>query len=210
MIVIERFNGNINNQGMSYYLPDIYVIKHYCCNVVTNRKGVPLIKPVVFFIAFLLFCPGIVLGECHPSGSKSHNRARFKLMEAEALDLTTNLIWSRCSLGARWKKGIGCVGTPKAMRLDDAKKLVQKLGNGWRIPTIEELYGIVETKCSNPAIDTVVFPDVKNLGEGLSYWSISRMKELPKLVYYVDFMNGQVDAHSGGFVMAVRPVRNSK
>lgn len=96
------------------------------------------------------------------------------------------------------------------MRLDDAKKLVQKLGNGWRIPTIEELYGIVETKCSNPAIDTVVFPDVKNLGEGLSYWSISRMKELPKLVYYVDFMNGQVDAHSGGFVMAVRPVRNSK
>lgn len=50
----------------------------------------------------------------------------------------------------------------------------------------------------------------KNLDEGSPYWSTSRMEKMPTLFYYVDFMNGQVDAHSEGFVMAVRFVRNTK
>ncbi len=169
-----------------------------------------MVRPMACLVIFLLLYPGFAFGDCHAPGSGNAPTARFKLTGGEALDLTTELIWSRCSLGTAWKKGMGCIGAPKAMTLEEARGHVQKLGKGWRIPTIEELQGIVERECSKPAIDSAVFPDVKRSDKGSQYWSATRMDKLPTLFYYVDFMNGEVDAHSEGFVMAVRPVRNAR
>jgi hypothetical protein len=178
--------------------------------ILVARRAFFMIRPITYFIFFLLLYPGFVFGDCHTSKSKIHSTARFKLNDGEALDLTTNLTWSRCSLGTTWKKETGCIGTQQIMSLRDAKEYVQKLGKGWRIPDIEELHSIVEKECSEPAINPAVFPDVKKSDEGSPYWSITRMDKLPTLFYYVDFMNGQVDTHSDGFVMAVRLVRNTK
>ena len=42
----------------------------------------------------------------------------------------------------------------------------------------------------------------------LSYWSTTRVQGLPKLIYDINFMGGRVDAHSSGFMMRVRFVRD--
>ncbi|MFH1168802.1 MAG: DUF1566 domain-containing protein [Pseudomonadota bacterium] len=144
------------------------------------------------------------------SGSASTPSPRFLLHEGEVFDQKTKLTWKRCTAGTTWKKGVGCVGSPKLMRLEDAVQLAQNFGNGWRVPTIEELWSIVDQEHTNPAIDSKVFPDVKNVDEGAPYWSVTRMKEMPSLLYYIDFFDGLVDGHSEGFLMRVRLVHGNE
>ena len=96
------------------------------------------------------------------------------------------------------------------MSLNEAKEYAQKLSGGWHVPTIEELYGIVERKCSDPAINSEVFPNVEDLGEGAPYWSTTKIKGMPSLIYYIDFLDGSADGHTKGFSMAVRLVRSGK
>ena len=135
--------------------------------------------------------------------------SRFILRQGEALDQTTKLIWRRCSIGSTWHKGGGCEGTPKLMDFNDAKVHEKEAGNGWRIPTIQELYSIIEHKDRGPAINTEVFPEGINSDEEAPYWTVSRVAELPMLFYFINFQNGLVDGHSQGFVMALRLVRNA-
>ncbi|MBI3899431.1 MAG: DUF1566 domain-containing protein [Gammaproteobacteria bacterium] len=165
---------------------------------------------IIYFLVIACCNSGIALGACNKNKPASTPTSRFILREGEAFDQKTKLTWSRCSLGTTWKKDAGCVGTAKLLYLEEAKQAAQKLGNGWRVPTIEELYSIVEHDCSNPAINTVIFPNVKNLGEGAPYWSVTAIKELPPLIYYVDFLNGEVDGHTKGFFLAARLVRKKE
>ncbi len=51
---------------------------------------------------------------------------------------------------------------------------------------------------------------MQDLGDGMPYWSVT-VAELPMpMTYYVDFQDGRVDAHTRGFPLAVRLVRDSK
>jgi hypothetical protein len=162
-----------------------------------------------YFIAVVFCSSSIAFAACEKGKTASTPSARFTLSGAEAFDQKTYLTWGRCSVGTTWKNG-KCVGTAKLMSLNEAKEYAQKLGGGWRVPAIEELYGLVEKACSNPAINTEVFPNVKNLGEGAPYWSTSKIKEMPSLIYYIDFLDGSADGHTKGFSMAVRLVRNGR
>lgn len=165
---------------------------------------------IACFIAVSCCSSSSVLGACDKDKAASTPSSRFVLNEGNAFDKRTKLTWSRCSVGASWKKGGKCVGTVKLMHLGEAKQYAQKLGHGWRIPTVEELYSIIEQKCSNPAINSEVFPNVRNLGEGAPYWSTTKIKEMPPLVYYIDFLSGEADGHTKGFSMAVRLVRSGQ
>jgi hypothetical protein len=172
-----------------------------CCNDRMSRT--------IFFLVGALLLDSATAG-C--VGDKSAVRAepRFKIIGEEAYDRTTNLTWQRCSAGATWDRKRGCIGDPKMMSLADAKQLAANAGKPWRLPTIQELYSIVEPRCSNPAIDPEVFPGVKSLGEGAPYWSSSKINEMPRLFYYLDFMSGEADGHTKGFSLAVRLVRGGK
>ncbi len=150
------------------------------------------------------------IAECTKRKARSTPTTRFKINEGEAFDQKAQLTWCRCSAGSTWKPGIGCVGTPKLMNLEQARQFASTLSGGWRIPTIEELYSIVEQECSNPAINSEVFPDVRDLGEGAPYWSMTPVHEMPFLIYFIDFINGRVDGHSEGFAMAVRLVKSNR
>ncbi len=152
--------------------------------------------------------PNPVFGDSTRKVTNGSPLPRFILNKGEAFDQTTQLIWSRCSLGTTWSKGNGCMGTPHLMPLEDAKKSIEKIGDGWRLPTIQELYSIVKQDCTGPAIETTVFPGI-NIEEESPYWTISRVEEVPILIYCIDFRNGMVDGHSEGFPLAVRLVRNA-
>lgn len=166
-------------------------------------------KLIVSLLFAALACPGAALGACQKGKPESTPTARFTLMDGLAFDRKTQLTWDRCSLGTAWN-GTKCAGSVKLVSLDSAKRLANQRGEGWRVPTIEELYSIVESRCTQPAINAEVFPGIKNLGEGAPYWSASRIREMPSLVYFVDFLSGEVDGHGKEFALAVRLVRSGQ
>ncbi|MEH6826190.1 MAG: DUF1566 domain-containing protein [Motiliproteus sp.] len=166
-------------------------------------------KNGIYIIGILVaFVSDYALGGCADFEAIDEIGPRFIVNEDLVLDTRTNLRWSRCSVGTTWVSGKGCTGRIKIMSLSAAKRLAQTLGDGWRVPDIEELYSIVEPQCSDPAINIEVFPDVRDLGEGAPYWSISEVQELPMLFYYIDFLDGRADGHTNGFPLAVRFVRS--
>ena len=169
-------------------------------------------KKLVALVAVVITClsSGSVLADCDKQQLRKAASSRFVLNNGEAFDKVTKTTWCRCSAGTTWKEDVGCVGSPKLMRLEEARHFAKQAGDGWRVPTIKELYSIVEQECENPVINSIVFPDIRDLGEGAPYWSVTRIEEIPMLVYYIDFISGRVDGHSQGFAMAVRLVRNQQ
>ena len=124
-------------------------------------------------------------------------------------DTATGLTWRRCASGSVPRDG-RCLGAPLLMGHAQARRHAIDTGEGWRLPTLAELQGIVERRCRNPAVNAQVFPDVTELYEGgAKYWSSTSAKELPGLFYNVDFMDGTIDANSAGIAMGVRLVRAS-
>ncbi|WP_299197834.1 DUF1566 domain-containing protein [uncultured Amphritea sp.] len=163
---------------------------------------------ITFLILASWLTSSVALAVCDKNIAESTPSSRFVLKGGEAYDQQTQLTWKRCSVGTTWTSDAGCIGKVKLLGLDKAKQLAQALGGGWRVPTIQELYSIVEQRCFNPTINTRVFPAVKNFGEGTPYWSDTRVEEIPSLIYFIDFIDGAIDGHSKGFPLAVRLVRS--
>jgi hypothetical protein len=166
-------------------------------------------KFLSYFVIMACCNSNIAFGACEKNQTPSTPTSRFTLKEGEAFDKKTNLPWNRCSVGTTWKNG-KCVGTVEFMSLSEAKKYAHQLGGGWRIPTVDELYGIVEHSCNKPFINSEVFPGVKDFGEGAPYWSATTIKEMPFFIYYIDFFYGGADGHTKDFSLAVRLVRGQK
>ena len=169
-----------------------------------------MMKFTMYFLiaAFFNFSIGSIVFADSKVAETPHSR--FILNDGEAFDQSTKLIWSRCSVGTTWQKGVGCVGSPVLMRIEEAEQFTRSLGGSWRVPTIEELCSIVERTRTSPALNPEVFPDIKDVDGEAPYLSVSKVKEMPSLVYYVDFANGGIDGHSKGFPMYVRLVRNKQ
>lgn len=76
----------------------------------------------------------------------------------------------------------------------------------WRLPTVNELFSLVDRKKHHPAIDTSIFPDTKNDW----YWTNEEYVGYSGYGWVVDFGFGVVSGgcHSG--INCVRPVRAIK
>lgn len=85
---------------------------------------------------------------------------------AEVYDKKTDLSWSRCSVGQRWKgEEMGCVGVQKKFTWDEAQKIPPK---GWRVPTKEEQQTLVDFyKAEQGDLARIFFPDETSR----LYWS---------------------------------------
>lgn len=79
---------------------------------------------------------------------------------------TTDLQWSRCAIGQAWNAG-SCNGAATVFSWDEARDAIDRLNatgelagwSDWRLPTVEELAGIVEECRETPAINTEIFPN---------------------------------------------------
>lgn len=160
--------------------------------------------PVAALMALCASSPAAAACAGTPGSSEP---PRFAVAGAEARDLRTGLVWQRCSVGTRWTDGAGCVGTKGALMLDAARRAAAAAGNGWRLPDVSELAGLMDEGCGGPFLDPAVFSDLASTPEGdAPYWTATPIGAAG-LFYYVDVGLGLVDGHSAGYAMAVRLVR---
>jgi len=131
---------------------------------------------------------------------------RFTLSGGEARDGASGLLWQRCSLGLTWTAN-GCTGERTGLNLANAKTAALAAGGGWRLPTVDELYDLVDEGCGEPPVDVSAFPDLGGtLDIEESFWTSTEAGML-NMVYQVDFATGLADARSQGYALSVRLVR---
>ena len=109
---------------------------------------------------------------------------RFKKTSDGWLDTRTGLEWSKTLGETSWS---------------DAQLLIPK---GWRLPTIDELLGIVDYTRSDPSTE---LPDTQSD----CYWSSTSSASSPGSAWYVNFYLGGVSTSSKSYDDYVRGVRGS-
>ncbi|GAB0151071.1 DUF1566 domain-containing protein [Marinobacterium sp. BA1] len=91
----------------------------------------------------------------------------------------------------------------EAVTYTDAEEAVAALGQGWRLPTRQELESILDLSCHDPAIDTDTFPDTQSS----SYWTSTPCAWNDSARWVVFFYYGYVNhllRYYGACVRAVR------
>lgn len=130
----------------------------------------------------------------------------------EVVDTQTKRIWRRCPLGQTWQAKKGCIGHIERLNHKEAEAKIRALGQGWRLPSMDELMSLVEKRCKSPMINEALFGKMRDMtDEGTNYLSQTVYMQgdgaMPTLFYTIDFVTGNVDAHTKSFSGAVRLVR---
>lgn len=148
-----------------------------------------LLRKSGWLVSLLLTTHMVQAQNCHPNisaHSTPDTRYTLQVDGEEVLDKSTQLIWKRCAEGL---SGDGCnTGTAGTYTWSQALALTD---NTWRLPNIKELASLVETACSDPAINLTMFPNTP----GATFWSSSSSpsgstSEGDYGVWYVSFYEG--------------------
>lgn len=145
--------------------------------------------------------------------------SRYTVNDATVVDKITGLEWKRCVLGL---SGALCdQGSAAARTLADATRDAQSEGSGWRMPTKNELSGLVERKCSSRlvrgasgtvdnnvdgALNLSAFPQSKGV---TTVWTSTPNATYGDSSWIVNFYNGFVSYAVKSQTLNVRLVRNS-
>ena len=141
-----------------------------------------------------------------PAASAASYMARDHLV----VDLRHGIEWLRCSVGQVWN-GSACTGQIVLLDHDQIAQIIlqanEQLGGSWRLPSREELEGLVCESCTGPMIDSEMFPGTS----GEPYWT-GQVNGMAKRFYFsVNFLNGWT---YGRFLptkqLAVRLVRDRR
>jgi hypothetical protein len=106
-------------------------------------------------------------------------------------DVKNNIIWLRCTVGQVWNYDTNkCDGEIAKLNHAEIKQAVaqasDQLGGSWRLPTLEELEGLVCEQCTKPKVREKIFP-------GLSpeaYWTGTKNRFNSRMYWSVNFMTG--------------------
>lgn len=131
----------------------------------THRRTVPSFV-IMLIVGSLSTIGQSAWAACDTTTPSRTPTSRYLVNGGEAYDKTTDLTWSRCSVGQRWREGAGCVGTVRTMSWSDAMKMAS---GKWRIPTKDELWSLDSRTCKSPTINQEVFPGLDF--HSLIYWT---------------------------------------
>ncbi len=108
-------------------------------------------------------------------------------------DNTTGLTWTQATIA-------------QVVDHDEALQAVSALGEGWRLPTLEELLSIVDRGTYAPAIDAEAFPDTPSR----AFWTTDSCAWSDTAVWVVYFYDGTVYDSPRGSSACVRAVRSGQ
>ena len=91
----------------------------------------------------------------------------------------------------------------ETVTLSDAEEAVAKLGEGWRLPTRQELESLLDLSRHDPAIDTSNYPDTKSC----AYWTSTPCAWNSAARWVVYFGYGYVADDDRNHYACVRAVR---
>ena len=116
--------------------------------------------------------------------------ASFMTRDHLVVDLRFRVEWLRCTVGKVWN-GETCAGEAVRLNHEQIEIAIEQasaqLGEGWRLPTLEELEGLLCEECGRPMIDSDVFPAT----ETEPYWTGEKNGFSAKNYFFsVNFFNG--------------------
>ena len=122
-------------------------------------------------------------------------------------DSHNGLIWRRCSEGLR-HEGNSVDGEllilNHAAAQAYAAQVAEQTGQGWRLPTVEELAGLVDRSYANPAINPKIFPATPSKW----FWTASPRLANTQNAWSVGFNYGYLSYVSRTNTLAVHLVRD--
>lgn len=124
----------------------------------------------------------------------------------EVTDTHNGLIWRRCAEGIHYQEnnitGNALAFTHEAA-LEHADREAARTGLSWRLPTVEELVGLVDRSRANPAINAKIFPGTPPKW----FWTAAPNRGSTQNAWSVGFNYGYFNYVSRTNVMAIRLVR---
>jgi hypothetical protein len=128
----------------------------------------------------------------------------------EITDIMTGLVWRRCAEGLQWNNASKtCDGIETKFVWKDALDYAKANGaGGWRMPSIKELFSVVDVTKQAPAIDTIAFPGTSPGG----FFSTTPINVQGNVyVKYVSFFDGYIFQQSMyGDPLSIRMVRRGR
>ncbi|KZK87837.1 hypothetical protein PsW64_01134 [Pseudovibrio sp. W64] len=159
---------------------------------------------------FLSAFPAAAQLDC---SNKPALQERFTLEGALVKQTGFALEWKRCAEGMTWESNSkSCSGEPMQVGQDIAASHFAENSQGWRLPTIRELYGLLDSTCADKDELHALFPDLTApaFTDYADFWSATGDQKLKGMYYYLDFVTYALDFHSQGYSLAVRAVRDTK
>ena len=105
------------------------------------------------------------------------------------IDPIVGLNWMRCSIGQVWENE-KCDGTPILVPFAVTETIITRttssMGDGWRLPTRNELQRLVVDQANPPMINQDIFSETH---PGI-YWSADKNWLLPNNFWVVNFFTG--------------------
>ncbi len=145
------------------------------------------------------------------AATTSQAQTRFTISSdgQEVTDSTSKLAWRRCAEGLRWD-GKACGGKLMTYKYAQAKDAAADAAKGgakaWRIPTKDELVGLVDkTAKKKPRIDVKAFPQTP----AQPTWAMRPGSDDDLNAWLVNFANGKVSGNTGQRKFPLRLVRDS-
>ncbi|OYT94041.1 MAG: hypothetical protein CFE43_01525 [Burkholderiales bacterium PBB3] len=151
---------------------------------------------------FLSAAALLMAGLTSMSAAQAEGRFVISADGQEVTDTQTKLVWQRCAVGQKWD-GKACAGKATKVALDKAKEMAAAMSPALRLPSKDELVGIVDKSQKKPAIDKAAFPDTPSA----IFWSTRPEASDNLAAWLVDFKTGRVMGHTHKAKYFVRLVR---
>ncbi|WP_420837586.1 DUF1566 domain-containing protein [Alteromonas genovensis] len=172
-------------------------------NSVLNAKLVG-----AYLFAALCIIPSVALAqECLSDGLETTPNDNFTAVTTSTLlDVTTDLVWRRCSEGQTWN-GSTCEGEAIKYTWQAALQLAHQASDedllGWRLPNVKELASITERDCVRPAVNSSLFPATPPD----DFWTSTPSADDPDRAWVVAFFNASHSIKEKDRFIYVRLVR---
>jgi hypothetical protein len=181
--------------------------------VVRSLQHTKVLTVATIFCSFLVlhsFSHALAQHACLQSIIATTPDTQFTIdKDGTVSDVTTGLMWMRCSLGQEWN-GKTCSGKAVILPWANALKAAADFNfagyTDWRLPNKNELESIVEDRCFAPAINSNIFPGTPSA----YFWSSSPYAPVAEGSWSVDFGYGAVNASVKSGSIHTRLVRDGE